>query len=565
VVTGGAGGIGAAIAAELARQGEIVVILDPGVTVDGTGPQPASPEPSVVERIAAAGGQARLCKASVADAAAVRSLFGELAAEFGSIDIVVNAAGIIRGTTFTSGTEADWRAELDVHLNGYLNVLEAAVPIMARAGYGRILGVTSGAGWRASDAGAYSCAKRAVAALTWAAGRAMPAGVCLNALSPVAMTRMVSTALAGSAARPAPDRKATGGLALAALPPPQDLAAVGAFLVSEQVGWCRGQVIFSSGAEVAMIAPPRRIELVATGGDAATLRPVLDRALTVVFGPAERTQVTSGAAAPRFSRPCAARDNAEVPPAPADSTRSRPAGHCLIVTASAEFEFELSTILAEQGHKVTGGVLAFAGRTAGGGFAAAAAAVAQAARTAGPVDTVVVALGHESAPGPAGSGSTAPGGWDTLLAGHRGVADAIIDDVAWTRAVTEYAIGASRPVRLITAVPAASPGGRTRAQAAAQLTRGGLVNRQDHVDAFAVSLQGTGPSARRALIEFIAQLIGRTDAGELAGAELEVTSEWVGLRSHPAPAGSIAFGEPGVPPWLPAALQSMTGEMRAPA
>ena len=55
-------------------------------------------------------------------------------------------------------------------------MLAAALPLMAEAGYGRILGVTSGSGWRAADAGGYSAAKRAVAALTWQLGRAAPRG-----------------------------------------------------------------------------------------------------------------------------------------------------------------------------------------------------------------------------------------------------------------------------------------------------------------------------------------------------------------------------------------------------
>ena len=86
----------------------------------------------------------------------------------------MNVAGISRPTGFASGDEDDWRAVLDVHVDGYLNVLRAALPIMTAAGRGRILGVTSGSGWRAADAGAYSCAKRAVAALTWQIGRAAP-------------------------------------------------------------------------------------------------------------------------------------------------------------------------------------------------------------------------------------------------------------------------------------------------------------------------------------------------------------------------------------------------------
>ena len=70
-----------------------------------------------------------------------------------------------------------------------------------RAGRGAILGVTSGSGWRAADAGAYSCAKRAVAALTWQLGRVAPPGVVVNAMSPIAATRMVAAA-SGAGPRP---------------------------------------------------------------------------------------------------------------------------------------------------------------------------------------------------------------------------------------------------------------------------------------------------------------------------------------------------------------------------
>jgi NAD(P)-dependent dehydrogenase (short-subunit alcohol dehydrogenase family) len=98
-------------------------------------------------------------------------------------------------TFFAQGTEEDWLAVLAVHLGGYLNVLDAALPLMAAAGHGHVLGVTSGSGWRAADAGAYSCAKRAVAALTWQLGRRRRRGVTVNAMSPIAATRMVAAAL----------------------------------------------------------------------------------------------------------------------------------------------------------------------------------------------------------------------------------------------------------------------------------------------------------------------------------------------------------------------------------
>jgi NAD(P)-dependent dehydrogenase (short-subunit alcohol dehydrogenase family) len=132
---------------------------------------------------------------SVTDGEAVHSLFRELVDEHGGLDAVVNVAGITRQTYFAQGTEEDWLAVLAVHLGGYLNVLDAALPLMAAAGHGSVLGVTSGSGWRAADAGAYSCAKRAVAALTWQLGRQAPPGVTINAMSPIAATRMVAAAL----------------------------------------------------------------------------------------------------------------------------------------------------------------------------------------------------------------------------------------------------------------------------------------------------------------------------------------------------------------------------------
>src|SRR5712691_3940658 len=89
VVTGGGSGIGSAAALELARLGATVVVADPGVGVQG---EPAA-QPTArqtVDKITAAGGQARASTVSVTDAAAVRSLFDEVVQDFGSLDIVLN-------------------------------------------------------------------------------------------------------------------------------------------------------------------------------------------------------------------------------------------------------------------------------------------------------------------------------------------------------------------------------------------------------------------------------------------------------------------------------------------
>ena len=191
---------------------------------------------------------------------------------------MVNVAGITRQSYFARGTEEDWVSLLDVHLSGYLNVLDAALPLMAEARHGRILGVTSGSGWRAADAGGYSAAKRVVAALTWQLGRVAPPGVTVNALSPIANTRMVAAAL--ERARAEGRAGGGGGLSLDAIPGPENLGPLAAYLVSDEAAWCSGQVFFAGGPEVAVVDQPRLVEVVRTDG-VASLAGVLDAALPV--------------------------------------------------------------------------------------------------------------------------------------------------------------------------------------------------------------------------------------------------------------------------------------------
>ncbi len=244
-------------------------------------------------------------------------------AEFGALDAVVNVAGISRPTDFASGTEDDWAAVLAVHLDGYLNVLGAALPLMEEAGRGRVLGVTSGSGWRPANTGAYGCAKRAVAALTWQIGRLTPAGVTVNALSPIAATRMVTGALPPPTDRSGGQAR-TGGLSLGSMPPPEHLGPVGAHLAGEGFAWCRGQVLFSSGAELAWIEPPRLVEICRTA-EVRSLPHVLESVVPKVFVRAESAQATGGGGNPRLGPVFE-----EVPPGPGGA--ASPAETCLVVT-----------------------------------------------------------------------------------------------------------------------------------------------------------------------------------------------------------------------------------------
>lgn len=512
VVTGGGGGIGAAIAESIATAGAFVVTVDPLVSVDGAARLP-EPEETTAGRIVAAGGAARASGVSVTDGPGLRGLFDDLAAEFGGLDAVVNVAGISRPTGFATGSREDWRTVLDVHLNGYRNVLAAALPLMASAGRGHILGVTSGSGWRSADAGAYGCAKRAVASLTWQLGRTAPDGVVVNAVSPIAATRMVAAALGGNASGTGtPKSTATGGLSLGSMPAPEDLGPLGAHLVDGAFDACRGRVLFAGGSEVAVIDEPRLIEVV-RNADVPAPAHLTEAATTIALAPAQAGQVSRGGSNARFGSLFDA--------APSDALPASVTTTCAIVSDRPDVIAAVTTALTSRRVSC---------RTV------------TAPDELGDVDAVVIAsAGPSSSPG---------AGWERVLAEHDGIAEHIEADAQWSRAVADL----DRPVRIVTVTDATTAGGRSRAQAAAQLARAGRKATGNRVLPFAVSTEAVHVDA-----ELIAHLVCSPAADDLGGAELVTGAGWFGLRSHPRPIGSISFGGPAVPSWFDDALQEVVG------
>jgi NAD(P)-dependent dehydrogenase (short-subunit alcohol dehydrogenase family) len=545
VVTGGGGGIGAAIAEELGRGGWFVVTVDPLVTLDGSERLPETEE-TTAGRIVAAGGSARASSASVTDGEAITALFRELAHEHGRLDAVVNVAGISRPTSFASGTEEDWTAVLSVHLGGYLNVLGAALPLMAASGHGRILGVTSGAGWRAADAGAYSCAKRAVAALTWQLGGQAPAGVTVNAMSPIAATRMVTAALERSRQASGTGRSGTGasgGISLKSMPGPEALGPLGAHLVGDGFGWCTGRVLFAGGSETAVIDEPRLLEAVRCDG-AASLARVLQAAVPRVLARAETTQASDGAANPRFG------PIFDEPPS-ADGAAPE-ARSCVVVTDRPGLAAPLIAALEARSvscHRVD----------TTRGFDETAKVLSSTVGTTGPLDAVVVAA---SSPEP----TTAAGdGWRQVLAEHHGIIEHIHSDAAWARAAADYSASVGRAVQLVTLTDATTAGGASRGQASAQLARAAAASTGGRVTAFAASIEAPEESAGQPAGELAAHLLTDPEAAALAGAELVVGAGWLGLRSHPRPIGSVVYGGPAVPGWLDTALRQALDASGRPA
>ena len=533
IVTGGAGGIGAAIAEECGRRGDFVITLDPVVEVDGS-PRTETTERTTAERIVEAGGHARASGASVTDALAVRELLTGLVDEFGGVDAIINVAGISRPTGFGHGTEDDWSSVIDVHLGGYLTILREALPIFAASGRGRIVGVTSGSGWRAADAGAYSCAKRVVASLTWQLGRAAPAGVTVNALSPIAATRMVAGALARSSKKPkgGPKKDATGGVRLDAVLPADTLGPVGAHLASREFAWCSGQVLFSNGAEISVVAPPHLIESIRTS-DVPSIAGLLDLAGPVALATAGAKQTAGGGGIPRLGDGFKA--------AAPTTTQSK---RCLLVSDDRSWREATRRELEGRGVAVIDGdpgAVDFAG-------------VAQAVDTVDePLDAVVVALLGEGA----SPTTNTDGGWQSILEAHAGIENAIQRDAAWVRAAAQRSAREQEPVRVITLTAADSPGGRSRAMAAAQLARAAQGSSDGRVSAFSIAIESTAPTAHAGATALVGHLILDAEAQALSGVELVADAHWVGLRSHPSVRGTISYGGPELPEWIDDALRRM--------
>ncbi len=146
VVTGAGAGLGRTYALELARRGAKVVVNDLGGARDGAGDGSVSPADRVVAEIRGFGGEAEANYDSVATAAGGKAIVQAALDHFGTVDIVINNAGIIRDKSFVKMAPENWQAVLDVHLTGAYNITRPAFAVMKEKGYGRIVMTTSAAG-----------------------------------------------------------------------------------------------------------------------------------------------------------------------------------------------------------------------------------------------------------------------------------------------------------------------------------------------------------------------------------------------------------------------------------
>jgi len=138
VITGAGRGLGRAYAELLASRGAKVVVNDLGAALTGSG-HDSAPAQDVVESIRAAGGEAVANTDTVATLAGGKAIIDSALDHFGRIDILIHNAGNVRYGSLEMISEDDFRAVVDVHLMGAFNVVRNAFPVMAKAGYGRVV------------------------------------------------------------------------------------------------------------------------------------------------------------------------------------------------------------------------------------------------------------------------------------------------------------------------------------------------------------------------------------------------------------------------------------------
>ena len=191
IVTGAGNGLGRSHALLLASRGAKVVVNDPGGAIDGKGSSHASAD-KVVDEIKAAGGQAVANYDSVADAKSAANIVKTAVDSFGTVDIVVNNAGVLRDKTFHNMTTDDFDFVVKVHFLGTAYVTHAAWPILRAKAYGRVVVTSSNSGIYGTFGQAnYGGAKLAVVGFMNALRlEGQKYNIMMNALAPIAATRM---------------------------------------------------------------------------------------------------------------------------------------------------------------------------------------------------------------------------------------------------------------------------------------------------------------------------------------------------------------------------------------
>lgn len=286
VVTGAGRGIGRELALEIGRNGGRVVVNDIGAAISGEGRDNA-PADEVVEEIRAAGGEAVAAYDSVAEWDSALRIIGCAMDSFGTVDAVVNNAGILRDRMFFNMDPDEWKAVIDVHLNGSFYMSRAVAPHFKKQGGGAYVHFVSTTGLIGNLGQAnYGAAKLGIAGMSKCIAMDMARyNVRSNCVSPFAMSRMV-----GSIPTDTPEAKAR--MAKLSAMEPGKIAPLVAYLCSDSASDVSGQIFAVRANEIFLMGQSRPLRgMHAENG--WTVQTIHDRAIPAMkpmFYPLDRSQ-----------------------------------------------------------------------------------------------------------------------------------------------------------------------------------------------------------------------------------------------------------------------------------
>lgn len=240
IVTGAARGIGAGVAQRLAADGRAVAVVD---LDEGACEQ-------TVKSITADGGKAIAVGADVSSPDAVQAAVDRIAAELGPPVILVNNAGVTRDNLLFKMTEQDWDMVMGVHLKGSFLMARAAQAHMTKAGWGRIVNLSSTSALGNRGQANYSTAKAGLQGFTKTLAIELGKfGVTVNAIAPGFIATEMTKATAERVGMDWEEYQAAGAkqIPVGRVGKPEDIAALASFLTGEESGFVSGQVIYAAG------------------------------------------------------------------------------------------------------------------------------------------------------------------------------------------------------------------------------------------------------------------------------------------------------------------------------